>query len=240
MKNDVIIVENFYENPDIVRQYALSELKNNNYLPYGNPTWKATKTKKWHECPFKSSDNLIQRLNDITGEEVDLDNWRMDYPDHGTEEDGRSSQNSPQWDKKTLKSAKWNCAFHIKPKIGQTLGNGVHNHVTDVWNSVGADGWVGLVYLNPKAPNESGLFCWENINKNNNYEWMSPAENWKLIDSYGAVFNRLILCRGEKPHSGADGFSNEDGTGRLYQTFFFVTKKESRKSFSSVKINNFF
>jgi len=240
MKNDIIVVENFYKDPAAVRNYALSELANNSYLPYGNPTWKATKTKKWHECPFKSSVSLIDRLNDILGEKIDINSWRMDYPEHGSPEDGIAGHNSPWWDKKVFKSSKWNCVFHIKPKMGQTLGNGVHNHVTDVWNSVGEDGWVGLIYLNPNAPNDSGLFTWENIDKNKNYDWMTPSSNWKLIDSFGAVFNRLILCRGEKPHSGADGFSDKDESGRLYQTFFFVTESPSRRKFPSVQIDRFF
>jgi hypothetical protein len=236
MIKDVIIVENFYKDPYKVREHALNELNNNCYFPYGDNTWKATKTKKSSECPFKSSPSLINSLNDITGEEIDLNIWNLDYPEHNSKEDGVPNQDHPRWEGQLYKNAKWNCAFHLKPKTGQALGQGVHNHVTDIWNCVGEDGWVGLIYLNPKAPNDSGLFLWENYDINKNYDWMSPSENWKLIDSLGAVFNRLILCRGKKPHSGADGFSNLDEEGRLYQTFFFTTKKSTRKVFSQANI----
>jgi hypothetical protein len=229
MQKDIIIVENFYEDPFKVRDYALNELKNNSYLPYGSPTWKATKTKKWNECPFKSSDILIQNIETIINEKIDIDLWRSDYPEHGSNEDNLHSVEFE-------KNSKWNCVFHIKPITGQKLGHGVHNHVTDVWNGVGEDGWVGLIYLNPNAPKDTGLFLWENINKNNNYNWMTSSENWVLIDSLGSVFNRLILCRGKMPHSGADGFSNDDENGRLYQTFFFRTIKETRLQISSVEI----
>lgn len=236
MRKDIIIVDNFYQDPLEVRDYALKELDINHYLPYGINTWRATKTKKWSECPFKSSESLVQRLSDITGEEVDLDMWRLDYPEHNSKEDITPNQDHPDWGGKLYRNAKWNCAFHVKPLTGQKIGEGVHNHVTDVWNCVGEDGWVGLIYLNPNAPNDSGLFLWENLDKQKNYDWMTPANNWKLIDSLGAVFNRLILCRGAKPHSGADGFSNLDEEGRLYQTFFFTTKKSTRKVFDSVNI----
>lgn len=233
MQKDIIIVENFYEDPFKVREYALNELKNNSYLPYNLPShlpqWKATKTKKWEECPFKSSELLIKNLEKIINEKIDIEMWRQNYPEHGTVEDNTHS-------KYFLKSAKWNCAFHLKPVINQNLGEGVHNHVTDNWNSVGDDGWVGLIYLNPKAPKDTGLFLWENIDKSKNYNWMTPAKNWILIDSIGSVFNRLILCRGKMPHSGADGFSNEDENGRLYQTFFFTTVKETRLQMDSTKI----
>jgi hypothetical protein len=53
---------------------------------------------------------------------------------------------------------------------------------------------------------------------------MTPPENWILTDSFGSLFNRLILTRGDRPHSGADGFSELIEHGRLYKTFFFKTK----------------
>jgi len=230
MQKDIIVIDNFYSDPFKVREYALNELKNNSYFPYGNQEWKATKTKKYNNCPFKNSTSLINNLEEIINEKIDIENWRLDYPEHGTIEDNTHSRNF-------IKSAKWNCAFHIKPITNQKLGCGVHNHVTDIWNGVGEEGWVGLIYLNPNAPKDTGLFLWENINKNNNYNWMTPSENWVLIDSLGAVFNRLILCRGKMPHSGADGFSNEDENGRLYQTFFFKTVESTRQILKSTNID---
>jgi len=234
MQKDIIIIENFYEDPIKVRDYALNELKNNSYLPYGlpegSPQWKATKTKKWNECPFKSSISLINNLENIINEKIDIEAWKLDYPQHGTQEDNLHST-------KFRKSAKWNCAFHLKPVIGQKLGDGVHNHVTDTWNSVGENGWVGLIYLNPKAPKDTGLYLWENIDKNKNYNWMTSLDNWTLIDSLGSVFNRLILCRGKMPHSGSDGFANEDENGRLYQTFFFSTLEQNTLQMEGTKIS---
>ena len=228
MKKDIILVENFYNEPHKIRDYALNELKTNNYLPYGSPSWYASKFKEWNECPFKSSESLINRLNDIVDEEIDLDFWRQGYPAHGSREDSIRNNN---------KSCKWNCTFHIKPLTGQKLGQGVHNHVTDTWNSVEENGWVGLIYLNPDAPIYSGLNLWNNVNPEKNYDWMTSEDNWSLIDSLGAVFNRLILCRGSRPHSGADGFSNTFEEGRLYQTFFFKTKPSTAKVYQSVSIN---
>lgn len=242
MQKDIIIVENFYSDPYKVREYALKELKSNSYLPYGNDSWKTTAFKKWNDCPFKSSKSLTDRLSDIINEEIDLDAWRLGLPWPGFPSGAQPSmikekmlsflkEEAPPFFPPT-----WNCAFHTKPVTGQKLGEGVHNHVIDIWNSVGENGWVGLIYLNPDAPVDSGLFLWENLDPKKNYDWMSESDQWKLIDSCGAVFNRLILCRGKKPHSGADGFSNLDDAGRLYQTFFFTTKKTSRKTFPSVEI----
>jgi hypothetical protein len=97
----------------------------------------------------------------------------------------------------------------------------VHNHVTDIWNSVGEDGWAGIVYLDPNAPIPGGLRFWRNRDPARNYDWMTPPENWEQIDELGNVFNRLILARGGLPHSGAAGWGSSLEDGRLFQTFFF-------------------
>lgn len=56
----------------------------------------------------------------------------------------------------------------------------------------------------------------------NQYDWMTPAENWQLVDSFANLLNRLILCR-DMPHSGAGGWGNCLENSRMYQTFFFRT-----------------
>jgi hypothetical protein len=65
---------------------------------------------------------------------------------------------------------------------------------------------------------------------------MSNAEEWQREDIYAPVFNRLVLIRGKKPHSGADGYSNDPATGRLFQTLFFRIKNNKPLSLDSVKI----
>jgi hypothetical protein len=52
---------------------------------------------------------------------------------------------------------------------------------------------------------------------------MTPRDHWRLIDSLGNIFNRLILVRGDVPHSGAGGWGHRLEEGRLYQTLFFRT-----------------
>ena len=223
-RRDIVIVDDFYEDPLRVREYALHQLETNAYFPYGSPTWFSDRFKEWHECPFKSSDELLAKLEFLTGELVDREHWRRSFPLDKTSENlvdlvvGEELRRTPR-------SCRWNCTFHMKPDVGQKLGEGVHNHVTDVWNCVGPNGWVGLVYMNPDAALDTGLFLWDNVDRSRNYDWMTPPENWRLVDSIGAVFNRLVLCRGRQPHSGANGFAPTIREGRLYQTFFFETRQ---------------
>ena len=221
VRQSIIVVDDFYRKPDLVRRYALNS---SFYYPYqserlvasgAEPSWLTTQFREAKECPFKSSTELTELLEDVTGEEIDKEHWQRSFP---LDVDGRPAdgcENDPS------RGCLWNCSFHIKPHTGQQLGEGVHNHVTDIWNSVGEHGWAGLIYLNPVAPLSGGLHLWQNKDPVHNFDWMTDPENWILRDTFANVFNRLVLVRGDVPHSGADGWSSSVQEGRLYQTFFF-------------------
>jgi len=224
-RSSVVIVDNFYADPGAVREYALRQ---EYYYPYESdeavrsggqrPTWMASRHKPAEECPFKSSSTLIRRLEEVTGEAVDLEHWRADFPVDAT---GRPE---PDFRSAVRRGCLWNCAFHSKPDNAQAVGAGVHNHVVDTWNSVDIHGWAGLVYLSPDAPLDGGLRLWRNRRPDRQFDWMSEAEAWEQIDMIGNVPNRLILCRGNLPHSGARGWGSALASGRLFQTFFFRTR----------------
>lgn len=221
MRTSVIIVDSFYANSEAVRDYAL---KQEFYFPYQSQadvvtgrqqvTWMTSRFKSATECPFKSSTHILERLEYLTGDCIDLRHWNLDFP--------LTDEGKPRSDHKRIaRSCLWNCSFHVKPETGQELGDGVHNHVVDSWNSVGETGWTGLIYLNADAPLRGGLKLWRNVDPAHNYDWMTPKEFWELIDDLGNVPNRLLLCRGNIPHSGARGWGSSLSDGRLYQTFFF-------------------
>jgi hypothetical protein len=224
MRTDIIVVDEFYADPGSVRNYAL---KLDYYYPYESteavasgrerPTWMASRFQSARDCPFKSSTHLISALAELTGEPIDIAYWNADFP---VTLDGTAS---PLHRQKADRGCLWNCAFHCKPDNKQQLGDGVHNHVTDTWNGVGVNGWAGLIYLNDDAPLDGGLKLWRNLDPRRNFDWMTSRENWELIDDLGNVPNRLILARGNLPHSGAAGWGDALASGRLYQTFFFRT-----------------
>jgi len=172
--------------------------------------------RKPEDCPFKSSQMLIDRLERIVEEEMDMEHWNKNFP---VDEQQNLLENYKAYDR----SCRWNCCFHVK-FLRHEAGTGVHNHVTDTWNSVGELGWAGIIYLNKEAPLESGLKLWRNRFAQP-YEWMTPKDRWELMDSFSNIYNRLILCRGYLPHSGGPGFGDTIHTGRLFQTFFFKTER---------------
>jgi len=222
-RRSIVVVEGLYREPHSVRNYALAQ---SYYTPYEDHTeiqsnlrrasWWATRFRQFDECPFKSSQGLIAALEQAVGEKIDMGHWKASFP--------VDLQSKPLRDPgKERCSCLWNCCFHVKPENGQQPGQGVHNHVTDDWNSVGPDGWAGILYLNSDAPLEGGLHLWRNVDRKKEYDWMTPPENWECLDSFGNHFNRLILVRGDIPHSGAAGWGDRLETGRMFQTFFFKT-----------------
>jgi hypothetical protein len=221
MRTSTILVDNFYANPGAVRQFAL---KQRYYHPYQSaaddangrpPAWMASRFKPADACPFKSSLELLARLEGVTGDCIDLDHWNRGFPVDA------SSRPLPAARRTGPTSALWNCCFHLKTGTGSALSEGVHNHVTDDWNTVGEDGWSGLVYLTDDPPLRGGLQTWRNVHPEHDYDWMTPADQWELVDDLANVPNRLVLFRGSVPHSGAPGWGASLEDGRLFQTFFF-------------------
>ena len=221
MRTNLIVVDDFYDHPHDVLAYALRQRYYYPYQPDADvrsgrvaPKWMASWFREAADCPFKSSRALMDKLEAVTGDTIDAEHWRRSFP---IDIEGKASSDC----ERVPHSCLWNCSFHLKPRTDQQLGEGVHNHVTDIWNGVGTDGWAGIVYLAPDAPVGAGLKLWRNRDPARDYDWMTPKENWELIDDIGNVFNRLILTRGSTPHSGAAGWGSTLADGRLYQTFFF-------------------
>ncbi len=252
MKREIIVVNDFYQDPERIVHYAMG-------LEYCSPyahnqrgssspdemmkaPWLTSRFKKALDCPFKSSTELLSKLEKIIGEEIDLEHWNRDFPELP---DGSVSIPRPDLIDPTqpdtfenllpnATSCRWNCAFNIKLH-DQPMGTGVHNHMKDRWNSVGPDGWTGLIYLNKEAPRATGLKLFKNT-FGNDLEWMSDPDRWELMDEFANVYNRLILVRGWMPHAGGSGFGTSIETGRLFQTLFFKTKKVQEIAGCSIEV----
>lgn len=236
MRTSVVVVEDFFENPLAVRDYALRQ---RTYYPYQADadvasgrvrfSWMTSWFRPATRCPFKSSQALIEKLERATGDPIDRAHWNLGFPITSEGKADPARLDEPH-------SCLWNCSFHLKVSNRQELGEGVHNHVTDSWNSVGPDGWAGVLYLSESAALSGGLKLWRNRDPARNYDWMTRKEDWEQIDDLGNLFNRLILCRGNIPHSGAAGWGTNLEDGRIYQTFFFRVRPQPASAGLGVRL----
>src|SRR5262245_42245895 len=96
MRHDVIVVDDFYSDPDAVVRFA----RGLEYVfPYSRPgtaeasnpvTWRASRYRSARDCVFKSSSELIARLAFLTGDEIDVESWRREFP---VDADGYPAEN---------------------------------------------------------------------------------------------------------------------------------------------------
>ena len=102
----------------------------------------------------------------------------------------------------------------------------------------GFNNWAGVVFLTPDAPVTSGTGFYQfqdgtmseedqqvMNNKSLTDNFSQDMTKWKLIDQVGNVFNRLVLFNSKKFHMSMDYFGDCKENGRLFQVFFFSTKK---------------
>ena len=90
---------------------------------------------------------------------------------------------------------------------------------------------AGVIYMTPDAPVSAGTGFYK---PKNPVDLSPPNANditkWNLVDRVGNVFNRLILYNSHLWHMSMDYFGDCKENGRLFQVFFFKTKKEDKAS----------
>jgi len=132
----------------------------------------------------------------------------------------------------------------VIPIDGTKSDNGAFQFTTSVDRSfIHSDhpnyNWAGVLYLTPNAPENSGTNFYKFIDGstcvndsetiNSKYESM-PNEyrydntKWKIIDKIGNKFNRLVLFNPQNYHKSGEYFGKDKYDGRLFQVFFFTTE----------------
>lgn len=230
-RRSIVVIDDFYEDPNSVREYALNQKW---FLPYLDKAadkperWSSSVYKQYNQCPFKSSAPMIEQLEYAVNESIDMQHWNGAFPT-----DARGLAVGKSRDHNTCF---WNCMFHVK-HTQHDEAKGVHNHVVDSWNSVGNNGWAGIIYLSPDAPTDGGLRLWRNKDPKRNLKWMPKPDEWMQIDEFANIYNRMILVRGNIPHVGAQGWGDNIKNGRMFQTFFFKTASEDLPSISGINLS---
>lgn len=219
----VVIVDDFYGDPDAVRALGLSREfvqftpplaeqvgADVASLPEFEPikgAWRSTALLRFRgkdvAKPFvgfrHNPEWLRCEMERITGESIGTEAWALGG-------DG------------------WNGAFHLRD-AGHTSAS-IHHHYKE--GDVYPRGWSGLVYLSPGAPRNSGTSFWRS--KDTGKCVASPGvaatkdyDRFEKVFVSDNVYNRLVLFRENVLHRAEPGFG-EDKDARLTQTFFFISR----------------
>lgn len=94
--------------------------------------------------------------------------------------------------------------------------------------------YIGLCYLNPDPPLNSGTTFYKHkqttdfSEKSDNIETYIKDKNdftkWEVVDTIGNRFNRTVIYNSSLFHCPTNYFGSDLQTSRLYQLFFFDLK----------------
>ena len=143
---------------------------------------------------------------------------------------------------KSRKNKARNLKDDIHSENNNDIYNGSFQYTTSrdrSWVHIdGFNNWAGVLYMTPNAPISSGTgfyrfydgaTCKQDMdileNKKEIDKFSQDMTKWKIVDSVGNVFNRLILFNSNRFHMSQDYFGDSKENGRLFQVFFFSTER---------------
>ena len=200
MEVNVIIIDNFYQDPDEVREFALSQ----EFGVRGN--YPGNRTESF------LNDELKHYINSI----IEPHDGKITYwgANDGQDMYTGAFQITTSADRTWIHSDSttgWAGVCYLSPNAPHTGGTGLFRH-----KETG-------VYREPRDVNgERASFNEEPLSlMENDYQ---DYTKWELVDTVGNVYNRLVLYRGDIFHASLDYFGHDNESGRLFQTFFFSTE----------------
>ena len=198
MHTNLIIIDNFYKDPDKEREYALSlDYKFTGNYP-GHRTWNVTLSPSVLGVignAIRHSSGEIVMATGSTG----AFQYTTAYDRSWIHCDGRG----------------WAGVCYLTPWAPASAGTGIFRHKdTGIYSNPEHD---------PKTPPN-----YEFDNPTEMCQLLDQDANdvtkWELLDSVGNVYNRTVLYRQELYHKSLDYFGTNIDDGRLFQTFFLKTE----------------
>jgi hypothetical protein len=198
MRFNSLTIDDFYANPDEVREFAL----NQEFKVRGN--YPGQRTKSFLTDPLKKK--LRDILYPFAGE---ITYWGSDDPENNYT---GSFQYTVSEDRSWIhadSTTDWAAVLYLTPNAPLSAGTGIFRHK--------ATGWSHYDY---KRENEPGYI--QSAPPGNE---MRDYTKWEMVDRIGNVYNRLIMYRADNYHVSLDYFGQNMYDGRLFQVFFFNTER---------------
>jgi hypothetical protein len=198
MRFNSLTIDDFYANPDEVREFALKQ----EFKVRGNYPGQRTRSFLTDPLKKKLRDILYPFAGEITywGSNDKENNYTGSF--QYTVSEDRSWIHADS-------TTDWAAVCYLTPDAPLSAGTGIFRHK--------ATGWSHYDY---KRENEPGYV--ESAPPGGE---MRDYTKWEMVDRIGNVYNRLIMYRADNYHVSLDYFGQNMHDGRLFQVFFFNTER---------------
>jgi hypothetical protein len=193
---NTIIVDNFYDNPMEVREFAISQL--NDYETHIYHPGKRSSSFATNE----HKEMLNRIIEPFGGKIIDFDLSKGENS-NGTFQ-FNTAKDIKSWIHRDSNGTNWAGIIYLTPDPPSNSGTGFFKYKKD-----GTTDFYDVELLN----NEEEI----KLNSHDNTKW-------ELLTKVGNVFNRLVLFRSNQYHMSMDYFGKNINDGRLIQLFFFQTE----------------
>lgn len=202
MNKKVIVIDNFYDNPDLVRRAALTS-DFNSYAKYNYPGYQSYKA-------FNPS-AISSIFEEVIGKPIDYDKESLTFGNFRliTEQTGNLSKIHADV------MIDWAGLVFLTPDAPLDKGVGFFKHKASGLECPPTD-----LEARKMGYEDSDDFE-ERVIKPD----MDNLEKWELISYVSPLYNRLVLFKGaEIYHAPMGGFGDEPENSRLTHNFFFKEK----------------
>ncbi len=198
MRFNSLTIDNFYTNPDEVREFALKQ----EFKVRGNYPGQRTKSFLTDSLKKKMRDILYPFAGEITywGSDDKENNYTGSF--QYTVSEDRSWIHADS-------TTDWAAVCYLTPNAPVSAGTGIFRHKET--------GWMNFDY---KRQNDV-----EYMKQSPSGDDMQDYTKWEMVDKIGNIFNRLIMYRADNYHVSLDYFGKDINDGRLFQVFFFNTER---------------
>jgi hypothetical protein len=230
---DCVVIENWYENPDEIRNFALEKLKSDKSFGESKVKENGYGTYPGYRCK-SNLDNLLEnklKIEKHYGISIDPSRWIF-----MSTCDFQSSLEMLEFDMNSM-------SMKIKDSdiilnMSESLSNGCFQYCdenSEMWiHPDHGNTYAAVVYLTPNPPEGSGTGFFKYKKTGEEYQIKSNFvipkeectnfENWELIDYVENVYNRCIIFNAKRFHSATKYFGTTPEDSRLFQVFFFNKK----------------
>jgi hypothetical protein len=194
---NIIVVDNFYENPIEVRDFAISQIANYQYNDYHPGKRSSSFATEHHKDLF----NKI--LEPFSGKIIKFDTSKNKEINSNGSFQYNISSDKKSWIHRDSYETNWAGIIYLTPDAPVSSGTGFFKY---------KDGTLSQI---------------DELLLNNSEELINSRYDntkWEKVNSIGNIFNRLVLFRSNQYHMSLEYFGDNINNGRLIQLFFFTTE----------------